>query len=800
MILIKNLLILFFLFFSINGYAKNKWFVKNINFCGLRKVSRENISNYIKKNSGNIISVDKLNTVVYYLLRTGQFKDIKVIKFKNNLIFRLKEQSDIFRINFSGNTTIPNSVIRTLLNNSNEKIGGTLNSNYLHLFNSKLKKYYFSIGKYNVDIKSIFLVKYNKIAYFKILVSERNLAIVDNITIFGNHVFPSKEIIALLKSYDKKNFWLWIEKKNYLIKKFRKDLKILRNFYFQKGYIFFNFSKINVMLSSDKSRVSIIINLIEGNKYSLSNIFLHGSYFLYFKEINTVINNIIRKKFNFNQVVELKENIKKIFFCNGYPHLNIFIYFKTNKKNNNLDYYFNIYPNKRYLLNKIYFLGNKFIKDTFLRSRIQHKENTWVNILLLIDGKKTLIETGFFKDIKLNIYNIDNKLHKIDAVYTLQENNTGNINFGLGYGMKSGMNLNINMIQNHLLNVGSKIRVSMLKDFNQTSGELGFKYPLSRILGHILKSKLFYNYFESSPIETFYYKDKRYGADIFFEFLINKKNKFNLGINYTHNNISNIKSQFSIWHYLKFTKSGYKKYNTNDIFMSFFWIFNSLNYKNVYLLGNHTTLSGKFTILGSDSNFNKIELESREYFKLKGSRNLILFTRTYLGFGDSNNLNKKFPFYENYYSGGIGSVRGFRYDAIGPKDIFYNKPNDFCIGEQHYKFCQSNTATGGNAIIITNLELMKTLLFNDSDHSNIITASIFLDSTSVWNTHWITSLDSNISNFFDYSNPYAIRISTGVSLRWISPLGPLNISYAYPLQYNFGDEIEPLQFSIGKSW
>ena len=800
MILIKNLLILFFLFFSINGYAKNKWFIKNINFYGLHRVSRENISNYIKKYSSDIISVDTLNTVVYFLLKTGQFKDIKVIKFKDNLIFKIKEQSDIFNINFSTNTAIPNSVIRTFLNNSNKKIGNRLNSNYLNLFNNTLKKYYISIGKYNIDIKSIFLIRCNKIAYFKILISERQFALVDKITIFGNHVLSSKKIIDLFQSCNKKNFWLFIEKKKYFEKKFRKDLKSLRNFYLQEGYIFFNFSKIDVILSSDKSRVNININLIEGKKYSFSNIFLHGSSLLYFKEINTIINNSIRRKFNFNQMVELKKKIKKIFFCNGYPNLNIVIYFRINKKNNKLDFYLNVYPNERYLLNKIHFLGNKFITDNFLRSRIQHKEDTWFNIFLLIQGKKALIETGLFKDIKLNFYNTNNKLNKIDAIYTLQEGNTGNINFGFGYGMNSGINLNINLIQNHLLNVGSNIRVSLLKDFNQTSGELAFKYPFSSIFTHILKSKFFYNYFESNSIETVYYKHKRYGLDTFFEFYINKKNKFNLGINYIHNNISNIKSQFSIWRYLKYSESGYKKYHNNDIFMSFFWIFNSLNHKNIYLLGNHTILSGKFTTLGSDSNFNKIKLDSREYFKLKNNKNLILFTRTYFGFGDSNDLNKKFPFYENYYSGGIGSVRGFKYDSIGPKDIFYNKPNDFCIGKQHYKFCQSDTSTGGNAVIITNLELMKILLLNDSDHSNVITASIFLDSTAVWNTNWITSLDSNISNFFDYSNPYSIRISTGVSLRWISPLGPLNISYAYPLKFNSGDKIEPFQFSIGKSW
>lgn len=799
MLFIKQLLILFFLFFSIDGYTKDKWSIQDITFSGLHKFSKKNIFNYIKKYHGNKVSYNSLNKVIYNLLQTGQFENIKVVKFKNNLIFKIKEQSDIYHINFPDGMAISNDVIKMLLNN-NIKIGNSLNSHYLNLFKNILKKYYFSIGKYNVDIKSIFFIKSNKTVYFKILILERQSAVVNNINIFGNRVFSSNKIISLFSLYNRSNISFFIDKKDYLIKKISQDLKNIKNFYLQKGYMFFKFSKIHVVFSLDKKKVDINIFLKEGSKYCISKFFIRGNVLSYYKKINAIIYGITKKHFDCSHIFKLKKIIKNMFFCDGYPNVNIFVYFKKNTYNDNVDFYFYVYPNQRYILNKINFVGNKFATNNFLHSKIKHKEGDWFNILLLVQGRNDLLETGFFKDIKLNFYNFNNESKKIDAVYTIQENDIGNINFGFGYGMDSGINLNLNMIRNHLFNTGSKIQLSILKDMNQTSGSLIFRYPFLNIFQNNLKGQLFYNYFKFNEVDSTYYQNKRYGLDTILGFLINKKNEFNIGIHYVHNNISNIESPFSIWRYVKSLKSNYKKYNTDDILMSFFWIFNNLHHENYYLFGNYTILSGKSTILGSDNHFNKIKLESREYFKFKYNKNLILFARTYLGFGNSNNIDEEFPFYENYYAGGIGSIRGFKFNSIGPKDIYYNKYSNFCIGKQFYKFCQSDVSTGGNAIINTNLELIKKILLNDNYKLSVITASVFLDSTTVWNTHWINSLDSKLSHFFDYSNPYDIRISTGISLQWISPLGPLNFSYSYPLKYNDKDKIESFQFNIGKIW
>ncbi|CAL4321116.1 Outer membrane protein assembly factor BamA [Buchnera aphidicola (Pemphigus immunis)] len=799
MLFIKQLLILFFLFFSIDGYAKDKWFIKDITFSGLHKFSKKNICNYIKKYHGEKISFNSLNKVIYNLLQTGQFENIKVVKFKNNLIFKIKEQSGIYRINFSDGMVISNDVIKTLLNN-NIKIGNSLNLYYLNSFKNILKKYYFSIGKYNVDIKSIFFIQSDKKVYFKILILERKSAVVNNINIFGNYAFSSNKIISLLRLYNRSNIWFFIDKKDYLIKKFNEDLKNIKNFYLQKGYIFFKFSKIHVVFSLDKKKVDVNIFLKEGSRYCISNLFFHGNVLSYYKKINSIIYSISKKHFDYNDILKLKKIIKNMFFCDGYPNVNVSIYFKKNIYNDNLDCYLYIYPNQRFILNKINFVGNKFSTNNFLHSKIKHKEGDWFNILLLIQGRKDLLETGFFKDVKLNFYNFNNESKKINAVYTIQENDIGNINLGFGYGMDSGINLNLNITRNHLFNTGSKFQLSILKDMSQTSGSLIFRYPFLNMFQNNLKGQLFYNYFKFNEIDSTYYQNKRYGLDTILGFLINEKNEFNIGIHYVHNNISNIESPFSIWRYFKSLKSNYKKYNTDDILMSFFWIFNNLHHENYNLFGNYTILSGKCTILGSDNHFNKIKLESREYFQFKFNKNFTLFARTYLGFGNSNNINEEFPFYENYHAGGIGSIRGFKFNSIGPKDIYYNKYSNFCIGKQFYKFCQSDISTGGNAIINTNLELIKKILLNDNYKLSVITASVFLDSTTVWNTHWINSLDSKLSHFSDYSNPYDIRISTGIALQWISPLGPLNFSYSYPLKYNDKDKIESFQFNIGKIW
>lgn len=241
--------------------------------------------------------------------------------------------------------------------------------------------------------------------------------------------------------------------------------------------------------------------------------------------------------------------------------------------------------------------------------------------------------------------------------------------------------------------------------------------------------------------------------------------------------------------------------------------------------GHEMVLSGRITTPNSDLQYFKTTFEARKYIPLSNDHRWSFLSKLELGYGNGygskDGYDYTLPFTDNFYAGGQ-NLRGFEARIIGPHAIYRQistvpgLPNPtglagaFPTDPSFDTYLVSPRSTGGNAMAIATLELITPTPFVGEDYVNQIRTSLFVDAGNVWDTEFdlsrydglspTTSQNFNSPALLDYSDPGLIRISTGLSLQWISPMGPLTFSLAKIIQKEEGDDQENFSFNIGTTF
>ncbi|WMY97120.1 MAG: outer membrane protein assembly factor BamA [Arsenophonus sp.] len=799
---IKKLFMTLLLFFSFYAYSSD-WLVKNIYFQGLKRIAVSTTLLNMPIQIGDKINNNDISRIIRDLFSTGNFEDIKIFRNKDSLIIRLKERPIIANISFFGNQSVKTNVLKNNLDAVNIRIGEVMNLKKLDNIINMLTDFYYDIGKYNIKIKPIILMLPNNKVHLKLFFSEGVSAKIQHINIIGNKIFSKHDLIKSFQLKDNFFYWNIILDRTYQKEKFLHDLELLRNFYFSRGYAKFTINSTNISLTPDRENIYITINITEGDKYIISNIELNVDKKEYYNEINELITIKNNEIYNINKIKKIEKNIKNFLGDYGYAYPNIITELKTDIKNKTLKININIDSGHRFYIRQINFIGNHVSKDSVLRREMRQMEGAWLGNDLVLAGQNRLKRTGFFEKVDVEIQHVKNIPDQIDVIYKVKERNTGSMNFGIGFGSESGISFQIGLQEENWLGTGNAVSMSAKKNDYSTYGELSLTDPYFNIDGISLSGRIFYNNFSAKDAFLSDYNDKIYGADNTLSFPFDENNIFRIGTGFVHNLLSDMKPQASMWRY--FSSIGkiinfYDKacYDVNDFSVDLGWTYNNLDRGFFPTSGKKIFLNSKITIPGSDNQYYKIKFDTSQYYPLDEDAKWILLGRTQFGYGNDIN-HKEFPFYENFYAGGLGTVRGFRPNNIGPKAIYLEK--NLLTGQIVPKSGNPSTdSIGGNAIATASLELIMPSPFVDQKNLNLIRTSFFVDAGTVWDSNWRNTEISWRADMPDYGKFSNIRVSTGIALQWISPLGPLIFSYAKPLKYYKGDKYEEFQFNIGRTW
>lgn len=772
-------------------YACNN--LNNINILGIEKIPFSKILNAISKNIQSNKDVFKSDNIIHNLFNTGYFNNIQIKNFDNKTYIYLKEKNIISNVLFKGNITISNDVIKQCLSSLNIKKNEYFDKYYFFLFNKKIKKKYFIKGKYGAHCNLSITHLPNNYVQLNINIVEGVNSILNKIKIVGNKKYSKN---MLLNMFNKKhNVFLWnLRNKNYYYPyELSKSLKKLQELYFKNGFINFKINYISVIFSKNSMKSNIYVNIHEGNQYKIKKINVFSNTKNLKKLIKKIFRNYNNNLYNINFIKDIENKIKEFLSNYGYlePEINIYPIINHNKNTVELSCYIN--KGYSFIVNNIYITGNINTEDNVIRREIKQLENKIINIMFVKQSEENIKNSGYFSSVNTQIVHTKNTLNKVDIIYTVKEKNNNEINVGLKYKKKTGVNFNISLNQNNFLGTGNIFSFEGNKNLQNNSFSTSFIYFPKYSKKYNFSNMFYFKNVKRDEYDDLNYKKIIYGMKN--NIYINKKeNKsINLGLDYNNNVIKKIEDNSYIVHDINSKKTfngNSKHFNifVKDLFMNYFF---SIKHHNNFYNYNNIYISGKITFPFSNNFFYKTEIESNKELLLNNKKNILLRMKNKIGYGNTLDY-KDYPFYENFNLLYADKIRGFDPYSIGIKKYYKHNRSFY---KKHLEYF-----SGGNAEIFNNVELVIPHYININDKKIRFQTIFFVDAGGLWNSNFkelnkIHKLSCilNKHSFF----PKKINISSGVNFKWISPIGPLSLALSIPLKCNNGDVIEFLQFNFG---
>jgi outer membrane protein insertion porin family len=767
--------------------AFDPFVVSDIRIDGLERISAGTLLSYLPVQKGDTLTQDQVQKAIRALFHTGFFSDVSFDRQGNILVVHVVERPAISKLTLRGNKDIKSEDLLKGLKEMGIAEGETFDRLSLDRMTQELITQYYNRGKYNVSVDPhVIKLDRNRVA-LDIDIREGKAAKIKEINITGNHAYPDD---AIRKGFESgtTDWTSWYSKNDqYSREKLSGDLEKLSNFYLNRGYANFSVDSTQVTISPDKRDMYISADVKEGEIYTISDVKLLGNLVLPEASVEKMV--YVKKGQRFSRaLLEVTKNTIVAVLSNiGYAFAEVTPIPKLDNDKHTVEVSFYIKPGARVYVRRINFSGNARTHDEVLRREMRQFEGGWYSQAAIDRSKVRLQRLGYFKTVDIDTKPVPGTTDQVDLNVKVEEQSSGSLMVGVGYSQLDGIIGTFSVSQNNFLGTGDSLTANVQRSSYLEQYSLGYVDPYFTDSGISLGYNLQWSEMDQGDANLADYLFSVRSISALFGLPISETDSVSVGLGLGSQRIN--------------TYPGI----TPDPLVDYI---NTLNHKTVhswtlttgwghdtrdrYFLptrGGSQYLGAEIALPGSTVQYAKLSYNINHYWRLPAG--WVLYASGMFGYGDTYGADKnlQFPFWENYFAGGVGDVRGFQDNTLGPRvcvgtdsdgNVIQPDPDGKCT-DSIYTYAQP---IGGSFKVLGKAELYFPI--PALEEAGTARLGAFVD----------------VGNVFQDVHSYQtrdLRASAGFALQWRAPVGPISISIAQPLRYKDSDRhyFERIQFTFG---
>lgn len=738
--------------------------VERIEIEGNSRVSTGTVLNYISVREGDDIDLSRdTGRIIQDLFASGLFDNVSLRRDGATLVVDVVERPAIASFSIEGNKAIAADTLQDRLRDIGLIRGRLFNRSTLDAVDRELREVYFDQGYYSLEVDTeVNELNRNEIEV-AITITEGVRAEIRDIHIVGNGDYEEKLLLKLFQHRARP--WNPLSQRDrYNKATLDGDVERLEAFYRDRGYLKFEVVSTQVSLGENPEDVFITITIDEGPIYTVGAVRVGGDFSVPHTDLVKAVSIKSGDVFSRREISASQEAIGDRLGEDGYAFPDINITTQEHEEDRKVDLNFIVSGGRRFYVRRINFFGNLGNRDQVYRREMRIVEGSLFSPTLLRRSRERIQRLPFVGTVNIRSERVPGREDLLDIQVTINEGGPGSFSASVGYG-SNGAQFALNLDLHSAFGSGNNVKLGFSRSDTTEKYDISLKEPyytqdgISRTLFANLKRT------KTEEIETTAsWIANSWGIGATYGIPRSEFSTLRLGWGYDSIQIDET-SQTSdeIKDFLAANGDRYAGLNltlgyTHDTR-------DRLAFPSVGTV-HRITLNGGAP--NHDYPFYKLGYSMETYRPLFGETVLSFGMQADYGAGYGDKY-ESLPFFNRYYAGGVDSVRGFKGRSLGPRD-------------------SRGDAAGGDVRTEATLALLFPPPIGGSERDEALQPmrtrmSLFVDAGNVF-----TDTDS-----YDTSD---LRLSYGIGLTWLSPVGPLKFSYAQPIDERDDDNVENFQFNI----